>query len=522
MISTFMKTKTCENNNLLTDTIIFSHLLDSLNDIIIFLNSKKEVIQFNPAAEHYFGWKKSNVIGKDFVDLCGSNNFEYPALGNYFKTEDEVKNISQITQIRLMSGEKKSISWKVVPLKKNCQKILAYSLIGKDITSERNAEGDVKNIEKRLESVIESIAGNHWWKDVNGRYLGCNDAVARLLGFQSPSEIIGKTDYDLPWADVADHLIKHDTEVMRSGKAKEMEERVPAKDGGMLTFLVTKVPMRNKDGKIIGTLGTSVDITDQKNTLFELTNAKEKTERAIKAIKVFASSMAHELRTPLTSISGYTDGIIKHLPILTDAYQQAKDAKMPVLKIRANHFQLLLNASEIINAETSYANAMIDMLLIKVDSPAIKSAEHKLCSISECIKKAIFRYPFKSKEQAALINWQENKDFLFMGNELLTIHVFFNLIKNALYQIEAINKGMIFISNDIIPEGNLVHFKDTSKGISKQILPKIFDLYFSDKTCGVGIGLAFCKQVMESFSGNIACESEEGRYTHFILKFAKG
>lgn len=64
-----------------------------------------------------------------------------------------------------------------------------------------------------------------------------------------------------------------------------------------------------------------------------------------------------------------------------------------------------------------------------------------------------------------------------------------------------------------------MHFRDSGTGISADILPKIFDLFFSQTHHGSGIGLAFCKIVMESYGGKIECKSAEGEFTEFILSF---
>jgi signal transduction histidine kinase len=62
---------------------------------------------------------------------------------------------------------------------------------------------------------------------------------------------------------------------------------------------------------------------------------------------------------------------------------------------------------------------------------------------------------------------------------------------------------------------------DTGSGIPQQALPHIFAPFFSTKRTsgGAGMGLTFCKRVMEAFGGSIRCESAEGEYTTFALEF---
>ena len=65
--------------------------------------------------------------------------------------------------------------------------------------------------------------------------------------------------------------------------------------------------------------------------------------------------------------------------------------------------------------------------------------------------------------------------------------------------------------------GNRLHFRDNGYGIKPDILKKIFEDFYS--TAGIGIGLSFCKNVMDKINGTIVCHSEFGKYTEFILIF---
>jgi signal transduction histidine kinase len=106
-----------------------------------------------------------------------------------------------------------------------------------------------------------------------------------------------------------------------------------------------------------------------------------------------------------------------------------------------------------------------------------------------------------------------------MGDELLTIYVIFNLLKNAIYHVTEARKGHIEIWLEHGKEYNELHFKDTGKGMPSAIVGKIFEQFFTNTRHGTGVGLAFCKMVMNAYNGTIRCESVEGEYAHFILSF---
>ena len=64
--------------------------------------------------------------------------------------------------------------------------------------------------------------------------------AARLCGLSSPAEVIGKTDYELPWASTADQLVAHDKEVMEKGETLKREEIIKTTEGKLLIFVGNK------------------------------------------------------------------------------------------------------------------------------------------------------------------------------------------------------------------------------------------------------------------------------------------
>src|SRR5262249_34827279 len=114
-----------------------------------------------------------------------------------------------------------------------------------------------------LRSVIEGTSEAVYLKDANGTYLLMNPAGARLLG-RTPEEIIGKTDRELFPSDEAEAVWKDDREAMTSGHAVT-SETVLTCGGFARTYLNTKNPYRDSQGKVIGVLGISLDITERRN-----------------------------------------------------------------------------------------------------------------------------------------------------------------------------------------------------------------------------------------------------------------
>lgn len=140
-------------------------------------------------------------------------------------------------------------------------------LIGtyEDITERTQAEIALRRYQQMLELVFSHIPVAVFWKDRDLKYLGCNVNFAKDAGLNSPEEITGKTDYDLPWtAEQADTFRKDDKRVIETGEPKlnYIEEQRQA-DGKNAWLQVNKVPLRNADNKVMGVLGTYQYITEQ-------------------------------------------------------------------------------------------------------------------------------------------------------------------------------------------------------------------------------------------------------------------
>lgn len=247
---------------------------------------------------------------------------------------------------------------------------------------------------------------------------------------------------------------------------------------------------------------------------------EQKQKEKLEAMKLLGASIAHELRTPFAALSLASSGMRKYFNNLIDGYKLAKQANLPVSTINPVQLELLEKIPETIDKESKAANLFIDLLINNIN-PDIKKETNNFVSINTCIKQSLERYPF-SEEQKLLIHWQDNNDFTVKGDEILIIHLLFNLIKNALYYLAKAGKKSekgIYIWTEKTTSGNKLYFKDTGTGIAKDILPFIFNRFFSKTKHGSGIGLTYCKMVMESLGGSISCESEINDYTLFIMTF---
>jgi len=126
-----------------------------------------------------------------------------------------------------------------------------------------------------------------FWKDRDGRFMGCNQLVAQDAGLGSPAEIVGKLDEDCAWSDHAAEYRADDLRVIESGQPRlNFEEPLTRSDGSRSWLRTSKIPLRDAHGEIIGVLGMYEDITAQKEAENRLRDSQRRLELAVKSAKL--------------------------------------------------------------------------------------------------------------------------------------------------------------------------------------------------------------------------------------------
>ncbi|UGQ46670.1 sensor histidine kinase [Massilia endophytica] len=228
-----------------------------------------------------------------------------------------------------------------------------------------------------------------------------------------------------------------------------------------------------------------------------------------------AATIAHEVRTPLATIRSQSRVLARSLPELIAGYQRSEAPGLAPEQLR-----YLSEIATHIEAEVARSNFIVDMLLASARAGTLQCDDFALHSVRKCIEEAIACYPFAEaeRERVALLL---REDFSFYGSDTLLVYVLYNLLKNALHAVKAAGRGGVTVECFREGEQNWLVVADTGQGIPPDVLPHVFDPYYSTRhsSGGTGMGLAFCKKVVNAFGGSIRVESEPGLFTRLSLSF---
>ncbi len=230
-------------------------------------------------------------------------------------------------------------------------------------------------------------------------------------------------------------------------------------------------------------------------------------------LQSLAGTIAHEMRNPLGQIRNCLNGIHNMLPKRhreSTAHHPINGNLLENLYERVAHGQIAVKRGV----------QVIDMVLGEIREKPINPESFTYLSASRIVRNALEEYGYESENDRKRVRITKDDQFIFRINETLFVFVLFNLLKNALYYFKSHPQSLISVRLEKGESYNSVFFRDTGPGITKDALPRVFEsFYTSGKSGGTGLGLAYCKRVLKSFGGDIRCESEEGKFTEFIMSF---
>lgn len=367
-----------------------------------------------------------------------------------------------------------------------------------------NKNGILAHEIEQFKMVIYDLPGCVYWKNKQGHYLGCNKNFLDMAGFKEVEELVGKTDYQLCWAAQAEQLLGHDQKIISEGTSS-FEETVTLANGENLTFTVVKSPLHDEQGKIIGVIGTSLDISQQKKFIKALEIAKEQAEVANQLKTEFIENMQHDMRTPLAGLCGV-------LEMLMDNKKQEKIFDLIPIAIKSAK-ELLALCNEVIDFEnTEYGRRRIVSRPIHIRDIAWhvmnlnRAASKYKCidlslEIDDDLPNTVHGDNYRIK--TILINLLSNSvKFTQEGK-----------IKLAIYPI-SVNQSDIRIRFEV---------SDTGIGIPHDKKEIIFEKYTrlnpSNKGIykGSGLGLSHVKKFVTELNGELEVKSELGLGTTFYV-----
>ncbi len=241
-------------------------VITNANVWISVLEPDGTLLVWNDAAEAISGYKKTGVLGKKTVwkQLYPDREYRKKVTGEIQRIigrDTFLENFE--TEIRCADGTAKTIVWNTRGLRDSKGTITSYIAIGRDVTAQKSAELRAGESSRFLAAMIETLPIPVFFKDAEGRYLGCNPPFEQYIGITCDN-LIGKTAYDIAPKDLADRYTSADREILDNPIPQKYETQMQYADGSRHDVIFYKAPFLNRDGSVGGLIGAFLDITERK------------------------------------------------------------------------------------------------------------------------------------------------------------------------------------------------------------------------------------------------------------------
>jgi PAS domain S-box-containing protein len=505
-------------------------LVDSLPDIVYRLDEQGNIIFINNAVMAY-GYDPGQLRGKSIMELIHPD--DRPVAERWLRERRTGKRRTKLAEIRFLAAGQEKVSvkewiclvdaWGIyIPDGKGNTKYRGSRGVARDITSLKKIERDLKQSQRMLRAVLDTVPQRIFWKDRKGRFLGANNNFAADLGFDSPRLLTGCMDIDiLPDKEQAKFFSKIDQQVINSGEpVNNIIEPLLTADGVHRWLETSKVPLYDPEGRIIGLLGTYNDITER------IEQEKEKEQRRMQMIQadrmislgVLVAGVAHEVNNPNNFIMMNTP-ILQRVwhgckPLLERYYEENGEfmlANVPYSQMREQVPELFKGISvgsrrieAIVSSLLDYSRQNNSTPLQDVDINDVLN--ESISMVSNLLKKSTNDFKLECASVLPVVN----------GDRQRIQQVLINLLQNACQALsdnsQAISATTCY---DNLRGLVVISVRDEGAGIESGDSEHILKPFFTTKrnNGGTGLGLAICDGIMKDHSGWLEFDSEVGKGT---------
>jgi PAS domain S-box-containing protein len=379
-----------------------------------------------------------------------------------------------------------------------------------DVSDRKRVQEDLDYERYLLRALMDQVPDPIYFKDEQSRFIRVNAAAARGFGLDDPAKARGKTDADIFTSEHAEQALRDEREVMRTGvPLVAAEEKETWADGRVTWVSTTKMPLRDRSGRIVGTFGISRDVTEKKQAEAALRQAKEAAEAASRAKSEFLASMSHEIRTPMNGVIGMTE-----LALDTELTPEQREY-LTMVKVSAESLLTIIN--DILDF------SKIEAKRLQLETVPFNLRDH----LGDTAKALAVRAQQKGLELAHEVHGDVPDVILGDPGRLRQILV--NLVGNA---IKFTEQGEVIVvvqrwgADDLEDPGSRTchlrfSVRDTGIGIPPEKRKLIFEAFAqadhstTRKYGGTGLGLSIASQLAELMGGRIWVESEVGKGSTF-------
>jgi PAS domain S-box-containing protein len=470
---------------------------------IIALDTAGKVTLWNPAAEQVFGWTEEEVRGRP-NPVVPERETEFTALlYERLLAGDTVTGLE--LKRRKRDGSTVTISLSAAPLWDETGGIKGIIKFLTDITRHKSIEEALRAAEEKYRSIFENALEGIYQVTRGGRYLSANPALARMLGFDSPQELIQARQDIAAQEYVNPELRAEFVKLLEEhGVVHDFEYQVYRKDGKIIWVSENARVVRDAEGETVHFEGSVQDISQRRDLEEQLRQMQK-----IEAIGRLAGGVAHDFNNILMAVSSFAELIGKKLPpdSPADGYV-AEVLKAADRGASLTRGLLAFSRKQVFLPKVVDLNALIHDQIGMLRRLITENIELKFVPGQEL---ACVRVDPSQMEQVVLNLVINARDAMPEGGELV---------------IETASTGSVSLESGpkTIPDQFVVlSVRDSGCGMDAATQAHIFEPFFTTKGQGkgTGLGLATVFGIVKQSGGHVTVQSAPGKGATFTISLPK-
>jgi len=463
----------------------FSVLLKNVQELIFRTDTEGQLRFVSHHWQVLTGHNPDTALGKHLGNLVLPNCRK--RIGTLFDPQGPQGMRTAQVHMQGTGGSIHMLDISVMPLTDSDGRVRGYAGSAVDITELHQTQQKLQENLAFTESLVESNPLPMCMTDMQGRFVVVNQAWEKFMGI-ARSQALGRTNRDLLPAPEAQAYDAHNDQLSNESDTLRYEERLQRPDGSVRDVQITKVLVRNTEGKPQGILINKNDITDY-------LAARDQAHESSRTKSEFVANISHELRTPLQSILGFSE--------------------LGMLRAR-QHERFVSMFSDIHGAGQRMLELVNDLLDISKIESTVGAFHFERNDVRDVVQDVTDELQMLLDRKGLAIEME-------LGRAPLVSKVdttrFSQLVRNVLSNaIKFSPQGSAISISASAPDEETIQIqiRDHGPGIPSQELETIFDAFVQssktrDGSGGTGLGLAICRKIVTAHGGQIhATNAQDG------------
>jgi len=479
------------------------NVIESTSDVIFIANPDLTIVYMNHAGLKLWGWEERGCLGCRFSDLQDQKELAI-FIRDVLPTVRENDLWHGETKVRGTQGMEIPISLVAMAHRSSDGELTHFSFVMRDISERVRTEKEILSLRNLLRNIMDSMPSVLIGVDMNGKVIYWNTEAERMTGIASGHACGQRLRAVYP--DLDQEIIMIEQAIRERRLVKNFRLlRTERDDQRYADMTVFPLVANGTEGAVIriDDITEWVQLDEERKKLEEQLRQTQKLE----AIGTLAGGVAHDFNNILTAIIGYGELVRTELPPGSDLLSDQEEVLKAAYRARELVKQILAFSRQ---KEQEYQ----PFYLHSVVKEALKLLR---ASIPTSIEK---RHDIDMKSGAV------------MGDPTQILQIVMNLCTNAYHAMRERDSGIIGISlktveitqEEYAPILNLhpgtfirLEVSDTGCGISRELMSRIFEPYFTTKKIGegTGLGLSLVHGIVKNLKGHITVYSEPGKGSTF-------